>query len=114
MCGTVLVGTQGRVKISKSYLEFSGFMRDWQAEPGSTWRNQTFISPKDQRQMAFCTEDDATCLFDYVSMKREANRVRHEQELRDGATAEHMERLMTGGTTTPRRGAPPPATYRGY
>ncbi len=110
MCGEVLVGAKGIHKISKSYLEFSGFMRDWTAEPGSTWREQTYISPPDKRQMAFCTENDATCFWDYVAMKREGNRVRREQQLRDGATAEHMERL-TGGV---RRGSPPPAEFKGY
>lgn len=106
MCGTVLVGKKGRVDISRSYLEFAGFMRDWQAVDGSTWRDQTYISPHDKRQMAFCTENDATCLFDYVAMKRESHRVRKEQELRDGATAEAMERLAP----RPRYGSPPPAS----
>lgn len=107
MCGTVLVGQRGRVPISRSYLEFAGFMRDWQAIEGSTWRDQTYISPHDKRQMAFCTEDNATCLFDYVAMKRESNRVRHEQELRDGATADALERIAP---PRPRYGAPPPSS----
>lgn len=116
MCGEVLVGSKGIHKISKSYLEFAGFMRDWQAEPGSTWREQTFISPPDKRQMAFCTDDNATCLQDYVQMKRESNRVRKEQMLRDGATADHMDRLAGGaGSYRPRgnsgNSAPPPAPY---
>ncbi len=110
MCGNVLTGQKGIHKISKSYLEFAGFMRDWQATPNSTWREQTYISPPDKRQMAFCTENDATCLQDYVVMKRESQRVRREQELREGATAEHMDRLAGGSTYTPKRyGAPPPS-----
>lgn len=107
MCGTILVGTKGIHRISRSFLEFSGFMRDWTAVPNSTWRDQAYISAPDKRQMAFCTEDGATCFWDYVAMKRESNRVRREQELRDGATAEHLERIA------PRRGAPPPAPYTG-
>lgn len=104
MCGQVLVGTMGIRKISRSYIEFSGFMRDWIADPDTGWREQTFISPPDKRLMTFCTDDDATCLQDYVAMKREAQRVRREAELREGATAEWM---ATGGTGY--RGAPPPS-----
>ena len=70
MCDRVLVGQKGREKISRSYLEFSGFMRDWVAVPHSTWRNQTFISPPDQRPMAFCTDNGMKCLIDYVALKR--------------------------------------------
>lgn len=111
MCGEVLVGSKGIFKISKSYIEFSGFMRDWVAEPNTTWREQTYISPPDKRQMAFCTENDAPCFFDYVAMKRESNRVRKEQALRDGATAEHMDRLAGSPSPRPRFGAPPPCGF---
>lgn len=113
MCGTVLVGTQGRVRISRSYLEFSGFMRAWTAVEGSTWRDQAYISAPDKRQMAFCTEDGATCFTDYVVMKQEAQRVRHEQQLREDAAVDWEIRNATGGTghaPFPRRGSPPPAS----
>lgn len=106
MCGKVLVGWIGRQKVSRSYIEFAGFMRDWAADPDTGWREFTFISPPDKRQMAFCTDDEATCLMDYMLMKREANRVRREQELRDGATAEYAERNLP----PPRYGAPPPVS----
>lgn len=74
MCGEVLVGAHGIKKISRSYLEFQGFMRDWVADPHSGWREQTFISPPDKRLMAFCTEEDATCLIDYIKMRRDSER----------------------------------------
>lgn len=119
MCGEVLVGTHGRAQISKSYLEIAGFVRDWVAEPGSTWRNQTYISPPDKRQMAFCTEDGANCLFDYVEMKREAQRVRHEAKLREEASVDWGIRNAPpsggtgGGSGYVRRGSPPPAPFNG-
>lgn len=87
-CDTVLVGLVKRMKVSKSYIEISGFVRDWVADPDSGWREQTFISHVDKRQMSFCTDGGATCLQDYVQMKRDSNRVHREQRLRDGATAE--------------------------
>jgi len=105
MCGQVLVGYNNRVKVSKSYIEFSGFMRDWVADPHSGWREYTYISPPDKRLMAFCTDDDATCLQDYVKMKRDSQRVIREQQLRDGATREWNDRNATGY-----RGAPPPSS----
>lgn len=105
MCGEVLVGAHGIKKISRSYLEFQGFMRDWVADPHSGWREQTFISPPDKRLMAFCTEEDATCLIDYIKMRRDSERVRREQALRDGATKEWEQRGSTGY-----RGAPPPSS----
>lgn len=116
-CGEVLVGAKGVHKISKSHIEFSGFMRDWQAQPNSTWRDQTYISPPDKRLMAFCTDNGASCLQDYIDLKRSQQRIYREQQLRDGATAEHMERLETGGVNRakpPYRGSPPPADFRGY
>jgi hypothetical protein len=85
-CAAVLVGMKGRVKVSKSYLEIAGFVRDWQADPDSGWRESTYISHPDKRQMSFCTDEGATCLQDYVQMKRDSNRVRREQLLREGAT----------------------------
>lgn len=98
-CDTVLVGKKGIAKISKSYIakisksyiEISGFVRDWEADPHSGWRTQTFISDKDQKQMSFCTDGGATCLQDYVDMKRASQRVFREQKLREGATAEQFE-----------------------
>jgi len=114
MCGTVLVGSKGIHKISRSYLEFQGFMRDWKATPGSTWRDQTYISNPDKRQMAFCTELDdgsmASCFFDYIEFRRNSARVQREARLREEAGAEFMERNATGyrNDHPTRRGSPPP------
>jgi hypothetical protein len=112
MCGAVLVGAKGIHKISKSYIEIAGFVRDWKADPETGWREYTYISAPDKRQMAFCTEDDAPCLFDYVEMKRNSNRVRREQRLRDEAATDWE--IRNTGSTGERRGSPPPATPPSY
>jgi len=94
-------------------------MRDWKANPGSTWRDQTYISNPDKRQMAFCTEtpdgEMRNCFWEYIDMKRRAARVRHEAQLREEASVDWEIRNATGATgpASPRRGAPPPADFRG-
>lgn len=90
MCGATLVGSKGIHKISKSYVEISGFVRDWKADPQTGWREYAYISAPDKRQMAFCTElpegEEASCFFDYLDMKRKANRVHREAKLREEAS----------------------------
>lgn len=88
MCGTVLVGSKGIHKISKSYVEIAGFVRDWTADPQSGWREYAYVSAPDKRQMAFCTEDDAQCFFDYLDMKRKQNKVHREAKLREEASVD--------------------------
>lgn len=119
-CGTILFGMDRAAKVVRDALEIKGgTIKTQRVDPDSKWRQFEFISPYREAELAFClpVEDPLQCLSEYIKNTEARKRIEREAMLRDGATAEHMDRL-TGGTGPnrgPYRGAPPPAAPgRGY
>ncbi len=111
-CGRILFGKDRAARINRNALEFkAGQLKTQRVDPESGWRQYTFITPYTGAELAFCfddPQDPLACLRGYIEAAESRDRIKREQELKDGATREHMDRLSYGPTGPDRRPAPAP------
>jgi hypothetical protein len=109
------MGKDRAAYVKRDALEIKGAQIKTQHVDGhSGWRQYTYINPTYARDLAFCMEPEEplACFQAYIEGAEHRARLGRERDLREGATAEHLDRIAPPVRPSSSRyqpPAPPPA-----
>lgn len=98
-CGRVLTGKVGIEMVRRAALLMKGQIGTLEVDPGTKWREHTYITPAADCDLSFCMEagKEYDCLSLYVETHKFIANQRRRDKLSEEAALEHRNRQKARG-----------------